>query len=345
MVTSRLLRCIGALKPRLARSPGAWTGDVITSGLPVGAAFHDFALPTLSGDVMALSQWWGRRILLIFVDPQCAFCRQMLPVLARLEPDPSDGRPLPLIISTGDANANRRMIATSGIRCRVLLQEDHELAQLSWVNGTPMGYLLDEQGRIARPLAVGARAVLELASCWPPGDTGVNAPRTRINDGFTRRQADPVPARAMRDGVPVGTAAPAFRLPRLDGGEVSLDELRGQRVLLIFSDPACPPCGELLPKLEAAHRRAPDRQVLIVSRGGALANRTLVAEHGLTIPIALQERWEISRAYGMLATPIAFLIDEAGTIAAPVAVGADDVLGLAGAPAAPAERAKEVEVT
>ena len=38
-------------------------------------------------------------------------------------------------------------------------------------------------------------------------------------------------------GRKAGEGAPEFRLPRLDGGELSLEELRGRRVLLVFSDP------------------------------------------------------------------------------------------------------------
>jgi hypothetical protein len=42
----------------------------------------------------------------------------------------------------------------------------------------------------------------------------------------------------------------------------------------------------------------------------------------------LQQHWEISRRYAMFATPIAYLIDEAGIIAQEVAVGKDAILNL-----------------
>jgi hypothetical protein len=45
-------------------------------------------------------------------------------------------------------------------------------------------------------------------------------------------------SKIKRDGLKAGTPAPDFRLPRLDGrGELSLSELRGRRVLLVFSSP------------------------------------------------------------------------------------------------------------
>ena len=51
-------------------------------------------------------------------------------------------------------------------------------------------------------------------------------------------------------------------------------------------------------------------------------------EHGLTFPVELRQRWEISRLYGMFATPIAYLIDEAGIITHDVAVGVEPILDL-----------------
>jgi hypothetical protein len=48
----------------------------------------------------------------------------------------------------------------------------------------------------------------------------------------------------------------------------------------------------------------------------------------LTFPVVLQPHWEISRRYAMFATPIAYLIGEAGVIAHDVAVGEDAILKL-----------------
>ena len=66
----------------------------------------------------------------------------------------------------------------------------------------------------------------------------------------------------------------------------------------------------------------------MVSRGEPKENRAKVKEHGLTFPVVLQQQWEISRRYAMFATPVAYLIDEAGVIAHDVAVGTDAILEL-----------------
>ena len=171
-------------------------------------------------------------------------------------------------------------------------------------------------------------------------------------------------SRIKRDGLKAGTPAPLFRLPRLDGGELALEDLRGSRVLLVFSDPRCGPCDALAPQLEKFHRSSlalndaatspvgravpcspPEGElsptgaqgtarptvepaVVMISRGEIEDNRAKVTEHRLTFPVVLQQHWEISRRYAMFATPVAYLIDEAGVITHEVTVGEEGILKL-----------------
>ena len=51
-----------------------------------------------------------------------------------------------------------------GLRSPVVLDEGFNVGRLFGATGTPMALLVDAQGNIASELAVGARAVLELAS-------------------------------------------------------------------------------------------------------------------------------------------------------------------------------------
>jgi len=133
-------------------------------------------------------------------------------------------------------------------------------------------------------------------------------------------------SKLKRDGLKAGTPAPDFNLPRLDGrGELTLSELRGKRVLLVFSSPHCGPCSALAPELETFHRERPELELIMISKGEPKENRAKVKEHGLTFTIVLQQQWEISRRYAMFATPIAYLIDERGIISRDVAVGIDAI--------------------
>jgi peroxiredoxin len=135
-------------------------------------------------------------------------------------------------------------------------------------------------------------------------------------------------SRINRDGLRPGTAAPGFTLPRLGGGELSLSDYATRRLLLVFSDPNCGPCDVLAPRLERFAKDTPGVSVVMVSRGDVEENRRKVEQFGLTFPVVLQEQWQLSRQYAKFATPIAYLIDEQGRIAADVALGVDAILEL-----------------
>ena len=136
-------------------------------------------------------------------------------------------------------------------------------------------------------------------------------------------------SRIERNGVPVGTLAPSFRLPTVDGGELAIDAYQGRRSLLVFSDPDCGPCAELGPRLAALHHARVEGctgALMMIGRGDLEENRRKAAEHGIEFPVAVQRRWEISRAYGIFATPVAFVIGPDGRTEGPVIRGVNDVL-------------------
>jgi peroxiredoxin len=325
----RMLLRLEALEAALRHSPAA---EPSPPGLPIGSVAPDLELPDLSGSRHSLAQFRARRVLLIFFSPQCGFCTKMLPDLAALAPAGKDGRPLPLLVTTGSAEQNRQLMSKHGIRCPVLLQKQMEVASQYRTSGTPTGYLIDEQGAIASALAVGADALLALADAPQAEVSSQNGQHAAVpglpnsHKGKANRGLES--SRINRHGLKAGTPAPPFRLPRLDGGELALEDYRGRWVLLIFSDPQCGPCDQLAPELERFHRQRPDTQVLMVSRRDVDANRQKVKENGLTFPVVLQKQWEISLRYGIFATPVGYLIDEQGIIAADVAVGVEPILGL-----------------
>ena len=217
----------------------------------------------------------------------------------------------------------------------MLLQKQSEVATAYRANGTPSGYLISADGKLASQLGMGAEALLALARGGPDqqplshrnGEGGVPPGEGQRANRFGNRTL--ARSKIKRDGLKAGTAAPDFRLARLDGrGELALSELRGQSVLLVFSSPGCGPCNTLAPELEKFHCEHPELEVVMVSKGEPKENRAKVKEHGLTFPIVLQQQWEISRRYAMFATPIAYLIDEQGVIARDVAVGVECILDL-----------------
>jgi peroxiredoxin len=323
------------------------------TGLTVGTEAAAFELPNLGGERRSLVQYRGKPLVLIFFNPTCGFCGELLPKLKgkaesrNQETEMETGnegarnggppeRPAVLIVSTGDIEANRTLFAQHEVGCPVLLQKGSEVAEVYKANGTPSGYLVSEEGKIASELAIGLESLLMLLD----GKTGNRKQKAEIEQGPSTtvagngrdsrfKERSLARSKIKRDGLEAGTAAPEFRLPRVDGrGELELSELRGRKVLLVFSSPACGPCNTLAPELERFHRAHPELEVVMISKGEPRENRAKVKEHGLTFPVVLQQQWEISRRYAMFATPVAYLIDEQGIISRDVAVGVEPIIAL-----------------
>jgi peroxiredoxin len=308
------------------------------SGLLIGSEAPPFDLPDLVGERKSLALFQGQPVLLVFFNPACGFCKDTAAKLrkrfdAKNRKADSNGncaRPRMLIVSTGEAEANRRWFEELKVNCPVLLQKESEIAAAYRASGTPSGYLVDAGGKIASGLVMGGEALLELleqsaGSGKQRADNSANSAEREIrfsNHSLAR-------SKIKRDGLKTGTPAPDFRLPRLDGrGDLTLRDLRGRGVFLVFSSPGCGPCNALAPELEKFHCEHPELEVVMISKGEPKENRAKVEEHGLTFPIVLQQQWEISRRYAMFATPIAYLINEEGLIARDVAVGVDCILDL-----------------
>src|SRR5688572_14050590 len=110
------------------------------SGLPLGTVAPDFELPDLTGVRRKLSDFLEQSVLLVFFNPQCGYCTKMAADLANLSEDGGDQRAILVVVSTGDAEENRKLVEHYGIRCLVLLQEQMEVAAKYGAQGTPMGY-------------------------------------------------------------------------------------------------------------------------------------------------------------------------------------------------------------
>jgi peroxiredoxin len=155
---------------------------------------------------------------------------------------------------------------------------------------------------------------------------------------FLPARVTPIPPQHTNDvvvagqGLPPGVKAPAFSLPTLDGGQLRLDDLRGRSVLLVFTDPDCPPCERLALKLERLQHEPAEREIVMISRGDAEASRAMASRHSFGFPVVIQQHWETSRAYGMLAVPLAYRIDEDGVLISAAAVGEEAVFELARRP-------------
>ena len=83
------------------------------------------------------------------------FCHQMLHELKRWESDPPVEAPRLLVVSTGTEEANRKM----GLHSPVVLDQSFSAGSAFGASGTPSAILVDEEGKVASELRVGAPGV------------------------------------------------------------------------------------------------------------------------------------------------------------------------------------------
>ena len=319
LIVYQLLRQQGRLLVRLERLEGILAAGQparapeLTGGLAVGTPIS-FELPDLDGEKVSMERFRGKRVLLVHWSTTCGFCTKVAPELAELQ-DKLRARDVELVfVSYGDAEPNRALAAEYGLRSPILLQEHGQAITAFNALGTPVAYLIDEKGRVAEPLAIGANEVPELARATAEG-------RRRLASERSIAQS-----RIERDGLKAGTEAPGFELDDVRGGKVALEDYRGRRVLLVFSDPNCGPCDALLPELATLQDEI---NLILIGRGEREENRRKAEQHGLDFPVVLQKGWNLSKQYGIFATPVAFLVDEEGVIARDVARGKDEIVGIA----------------
>lgn len=116
-----------------------------------------------------------------------------------------------------------------------------------------------------------------------------------------------------------GSRAPAFML-RDAGGVLRgrIDALEKGPLLIAFYKSACPTCQLAMPKLQRLHEAYGD-QVTVwgISQDDVETTEAFARTHGATFPQLLDEAedgFHISRLYGIVHVPTAFLIDREGLI-------------------------------
>lgn len=128
------------------------------------------------------------------------------------------------------------------------------------------------------------------------------------------------PSSRLGQAVRVGSPAPDFTLPNLDGDPLSLSMFRGDVVLINFWTTWCPPCREEMPALQEAYENYRDKGFTVLAVNWTQVDdpeqvEPFVRELGLTFPILLDERGEVSEGlYNLLGLPTSVFVDRGGNV-------------------------------
>ncbi len=294
-----------------------WTGKPSDTtdeapGAAPGTFLSDFALPDLTGRIVRVSDQLGHPYILLFVGTGCKPSQVVLRELARQRRKQHE-QSLPVIVCAAGGELNARAVSREyDLGDGVVVQEAQELLRFYRVPATPAAYHVDETRRTVGPLAIGSHDCIGL----------IRGKATAVQTKKRQQANDstPVPAK-QRTKLVAGSLAPEIVLSAPEGYSISLSAQLGRRMLVIFWSELCPPCDELIERVQDLSNRVPD--VLIIGRDGD--SRPSIAGN---VQYGTQDRRAAAVAFGLPQTPSAVLINETGRLEQPPAEGRAAVLAL-----------------
>ena len=268
-------------------------------GLEPGTAAPAFEAADANGELVSLDDLLapGLPLLLLFTSPSCGPCQALLPDIAEWQAEHADR--MTIAVAHGGDRDTAVTEAQEHDLERVLVDHDLSLQEAYGAGATPTGVLVAPDGTIASWVAPGADWIERL-----------------VVEAVTNES----------DGLPLGSPAPELALVGLDGEPVALVD-PDRETLLVFWNPACGFCRSMHERLLTAERVADDRspRLVIVSSGDEIST----AAEGFISSVALDPEFSAGEAFHAGGTPMAVLLDRTGSIASPLAAGAEAVFALA----------------
>jgi methylamine dehydrogenase accessory protein MauD len=151
------LRALGLLRWRLDQFEATTPSRLGRNGLKPGKKAPGFSLPGATGGEVALHDFAGRKVLLVFMQPGCGPCNGITPELNRLQ---EEGELQILVVQNGDFETIRKWADEHRPRFPVAVQERLSLSKRYEVFATPFAFLIDVRGVIASRGIAGTRQYL-----------------------------------------------------------------------------------------------------------------------------------------------------------------------------------------
>jgi peroxiredoxin len=301
--SGRVMLRLEAVEKQLGIKPES-TGNApaIPEGLPAGDPAPAFTLESADGAPVPLADLWSgdKPAILVFTKSECTPCSALMPEIAQWQRDYSPhfrlaviagGEPVQSIAKAKEHNLNT-----------LLLDESGQVFTAYRAVVTPAAVMVQSGGAIGSSMMFGSAAVRTLFAAV-------------VNSALASQVA-----LAVREG----DTAPPLIYPDLEGRMVSLAELPGSPTAVLFWNPACPFCQQMLPDVKQWEKRASKKgtSLLVISTGSVEDNRKL----GLRSSIVLDLNFSAGKAFGATGTPSGLRLDRDGRMISKLASGRQEIL-------------------
>jgi peroxiredoxin len=120
--------------------------------------------------------------------------------------------------------------------------------------------------------------------------------------------------------VSVGTKAPDFKLPTMDGKTISLSDFADKPTLLVFWATWCPHCRAELPVVQKIYKDLGPKGASFVGVSlddNSARAKDFVKSNNITFPVAVAgARNNLLGSYGITGIPTVFVLDKGGVVKA-----------------------------
>lgn len=147
--------------------------------------------------------------------------------------------------------------------------------------------------------------------------TLVTYPEERVNPRTESGVSEKGLSLLFDDVLAVGDEAPDFQLEAIDGGRLSLSDLKGRSVLVNFWATWCNWCKYELPALQAVYEKYRNEGLIVVGVDVEEPRplvKAYVERYGLTFPVVLDIEAATARTYRVRGLPMTYFVSPEGTI-------------------------------
>lgn len=121
-------------------------------GLKIGTEAPDFTLETLNGDIVSLSDYRGKKVLLNFWATWCEPCKAEMPEMQKYYDEHKDGNMEILAVNIDPLNNVKGFVEELGLTFPILLDpiktKGDAVNEIYQTLVIPTTYIIDEEGKI-----------------------------------------------------------------------------------------------------------------------------------------------------------------------------------------------------